>query len=59
VRFKPPTLPSFTYGGFFRFKDKFISKFDHHTIVVKHGKHAWNHQRASLVFKGGSHHQSG
>jgi hypothetical protein len=59
VRFKPPTLPSFTYGGFFKLKDKFISKFDHHTIVVKHGGHVWNHQRASLVFKGGLHHQIG
>ncbi len=51
MRFKPPTLLSYSYGGdSFIFKNRFISKFCHHTIVVGHGKHLWNHQGTPLVF---------
>jgi hypothetical protein len=28
-------------GGFFKFKNQFTSKFDHHIIIVGHGGHVY------------------
>jgi len=37
---------------FLGLKNKFTSKFDHHTTIVVHEKHLWNHPKAPLVFGG-------
>jgi hypothetical protein len=54
----PITLSSSSKGIVFRFLNKFTSEVYHHTIIVGHGWHIWNHQRTMVIFGDNWHHHT-